>query len=1325
MGAVALARDLALDRAVALKFLKAVVSARFDVDRQFQQEARLLSRLSHSNVVTIYSFGEDDRGVRYIAMEYIEGNTLEPRVERDFLLPLPTTAHVVRQIGSALSEAHARGVIHRDIKPGNILLTSHGDDNHYVKVVDFGLAKASEVASEGMLESLASGTAENGLALGTPAYISPEQATGSRVDHRADIYGLAAVVMRLLTGSLVFPGLSAASELLLAHVTRPPKLLSELGSWRGFEPDSRLERVLSKGLAKKVGERYQSVGHFCSDVVDAIMELEGHAPKELFLDGGATVERGFTELDALNETMVGDAEAGPLDGPVVWSQTAVLVVILNGIWEQDDSLAAEDAIDVIATLAARLQHAVREAGGRSQGGLHDRFTAFFTSAAGVADAAENAVDAALRMRQAFNEISRDPTMPSGLRPSFRIVVDVGSVVSSRSATEGELTFGKTLVRARDQAQRLEPGEVAVTNAAHRYVRGMFRYDGAVRDDGLRTVATKKTGFRARDPEIAGHPIGLVGRSAEVSQLLAHADGLFQPGAGSRAIVLSGVGGVGKTRLVREMLRALDEREEVLWLEASRCLSGDEAGPYAPFAQALRERVRVVSSDDLSAIRSKSRAFIRQRLGVDEPAAQERLESVLVGLLGGQIQEDSVLGQAAQRGQFFDDMAVLYEAMANVQPLLMLLDDFQFASGAARDLLAFLAGRMRELPVLFMTLVRDEGRKATLNTLQREGLAVVDMQLAELDEQSMLALVEHQLELAREIPPGLVSRILDLSHGLPLVAEETVHDLIDNGVIDTQGEGWVFTQMSLGEIQLPDTVDALFEGRIQRLSPNQRRILEAAAVAGQRFWPAMLANILGDAWSPLDLEDLETKGFVKTLKTSYLAQESAYGFVQRAMREAAYKRVQPRDRKAIHLVVARWLESHSGTALFHLEGTIGSHYRQGHEYGKAFPHLVLAAHRAIGVTALEESVHYLEACLEMLELIPDPELSSDARGRARLKTVSDLVPQYLAIGELQKAVDSSEALGTLDFKDARDSQDRRDRIAIDRARALYLMGRFDESKDAYETVLAEEGANPSPANRLDASSGYAATLAKLGLFEAALEDLGSSIKRFEDSTETHASTALYVSRAYRTLGNCALESGQYDVAAVHLNRALEIASEANAPEQSLEALNSLAALRFFTGDLAGAVDQFRAALQVADQWDFTQHRTMLLQNLGEALWTQGNGAESREMLERSEALARYVGMDGILAESFRIRSEIELADERLQAAEAFALRAVSAADETGAPRFQASANLALARARQALEKAGQGTRDGAGAEALEAAAELFERAGQNAVAEDLRRELNPG
>ncbi len=1324
MGAVVLARDLTLDRAVALKFLKPVVSDRFDVDRQFQQEARLLSRLSHSNVVTVYSFGEDERGVRYIAMEYIEGHTLEPRVERDFLLPLPVAAHVIRQIGSALAEAHKRGVVHRDIKPGNILLTSQGDDNHYVKVVDFGLAKISAGTTDATAADQPDALGEKGMALGTPAYISPEQALGINVDHRADIYGLAVVVMRLLTGSLVFPGLSGSTELLVAHVTNPPGLLSDLGEWRGFRPGSNLERVLSRGLAKKAKERYQSVSQFCNSLVDGINELHADSSSEVFLVGDTYKESTLDAHDAFNATIIGEGIDAHAALPAVWTQTAVLLVAIDRLWDEDESLGAEDAIDVVATIAARLQHAVREAGGRSQGGLNDRFVAYFASASGVADATEAAVDAALRMRQAFNALSRDPTMPARVTPSFRILVDVGPMVSRRSLGEGELDYGQTLVRARGQVEGLTDGDVAVSKVAHRYVRGMFRYEGEVGPGGERTVASKKTGFRMRDPEIAGHPIDLVGRADEVGELVEHAMGLFEPDAGGSAVVVSGVAGIGKTRLVREMLRSLDERDERMWLEASRCTAGDEAGPYAPFAQALRQRVRVVSSDDGEAIRLKTRAFL-QRLEVNDEAQAAALESALVGLLAGHVREESVMGQAAQRGQFFENMATLYELMARVQPLLVLIDDFHFASSATRDLLAFVAGRVRDVPVLFLALVRDSGRELTLTTLQREGLPVLDMELGELSHESMFALVEHQLEPATEVPPGLVARILELSHGLPLVAEETVHDLIDNGVIAVHGDRWSFTQMSLRAIQLPDTVDALFEGRVQRLPADQRAILEAAAVAGQRFWPAMLAHILGDEWSPGALEDLEAKGFVKPTKSGHLGHESAYVFVQRAIRDSTYKRVQPQDRMTIHLAVARWLEHHSDSALFQLEGVIGGHYREGGEPGLAFPYLIRAAHRSVGVTALEESIAYLEACHELLDKIPSGEMTEESREQARLKVLSDLVRQYVAVGELQKALDISREAEGLSLPDGDHARDRRHRLALERARALYLKGRFDEARQGFEAFNAQEGADASSVNFIDAASGYAASLGKLGKSDEAIAYLSGAIAKQEKILGGSSSSGLFMSRAYRTLGNCALEARDFEVAAVHLSRALEIASESNAPEQSLEALNSLAALKFFRGDLTGAVGEFRAALEVAEQWDFTQHRTMLLQNLGEALWNQGDGEESTRMLERSEALARYVGMDGILAESLRIRAEIQLSASNLSEAEDFARQAVAAADATGAPRFQAAAQLAFARALLAKESAGERAASNAGSEALETAASLFERAGQVDTAETLRAELASG
>ncbi len=237
MGAVYRARDVALDRIVALKVLPEDFNKPVLVER-FKREARAQARLSHPNVVPIYYIGEQDER-HFFAMELVEGHSLDAILDEETVLKWPTAIEYMLDVCKALRQAHERGLIHRDLKPGNLLLTPEG----LVKVADFGLARP--IAKEdGALT-------QEGAFMGTPMYCSPEQARGQEVDHRTDMYALGATFFHLLSRRPVFSA-PTAMALLLKHITEPAPRIEELG----LDIPPGLAAIIARLLAKSPDDRF-------------------------------------------------------------------------------------------------------------------------------------------------------------------------------------------------------------------------------------------------------------------------------------------------------------------------------------------------------------------------------------------------------------------------------------------------------------------------------------------------------------------------------------------------------------------------------------------------------------------------------------------------------------------------------------------------------------------------------------------------------------------------------------------------------------------------------------------------------------------------------------------------------------------------------------------------------------------------------------------------------------------------------------------------------------------------------------------------------------
>ncbi|MCL6617261.1 MAG: Stk1 family PASTA domain-containing Ser/Thr kinase, partial [Anoxybacillus ayderensis] len=250
MANVYLARDMILDRDVAIKVLRFDFANDEQFIKRFRREAQAATSLNHENIVSIYDVGEDE-GVYYIVMEYVRGSTLKQYIQQHAPLSVPKALDIMEQLTSAIAHAHANRIIHRDIKPQNILIDEHGK----VKITDFGIAVALSSTTITQTNSV----------LGSVHYLSPEQARGGVATEKSDIYSLGIVMFELLTGRLPFSGESAVS-IVLKHLqteTPSPK------AWNPSIPQS-VENVILKATAKDPFYRYQSVQEMNEDIRTAL-----------------------------------------------------------------------------------------------------------------------------------------------------------------------------------------------------------------------------------------------------------------------------------------------------------------------------------------------------------------------------------------------------------------------------------------------------------------------------------------------------------------------------------------------------------------------------------------------------------------------------------------------------------------------------------------------------------------------------------------------------------------------------------------------------------------------------------------------------------------------------------------------------------------------------------------------------------------------------------------------------------------------------------------------------------------------------------------------
>jgi serine/threonine protein kinase len=272
MGIVYEAEHVVIEKRVALKVLRDDYSERSDVVERFRQEARSASRIGHRNIVDVSDFGETPSGASYFVMEMLRGEDLADILARDTALSPMRAVGIIHQCSKALAAAHAKGIVHRDLKPENIFLTERDGQPDFVKIVDFGVAKMSD------LESLTPGRrlTKTGMIFGTPEYMSPEQAQGKPLDHRVDIYALGVMLYELITGKVPFEG-DNFMEILSKHANDPLPPLAAMNPGVRISPE--LEAVVVRALEKERDTRLQTMSEL-AQALEATPEMPANLWRE-------------------------------------------------------------------------------------------------------------------------------------------------------------------------------------------------------------------------------------------------------------------------------------------------------------------------------------------------------------------------------------------------------------------------------------------------------------------------------------------------------------------------------------------------------------------------------------------------------------------------------------------------------------------------------------------------------------------------------------------------------------------------------------------------------------------------------------------------------------------------------------------------------------------------------------------------------------------------------------------------------------------------------------------------------------------------------------
>ncbi|MDI3283008.1 protein kinase [Polyangium sp. 15x6] len=895
MATIYRARDLESGAVVAVKVLGGRNVREME---RFSAEAVLLAELRHPGIVRYVSHGSLPAGELFLVMEWLEGEDLSDRLARG-RLPLDEAIRLARRVADALGAAHARGIVHRDVKPSNVFLP-RGDVDE-AKLLDFGIARL------GYGRTLATRT---GTLLGTPGYMAPEQAQGRKdVDARADVFSLGAMLFECLTGRPAF-----ASEQLMATLSRilfeePPRVRTIRG-----ETPAALDLLVTAMLCKDPAGRPRD-GSMVVAAVDALGPLPGGPPSSGLVNSSVMSRPAITvrEQQLLCVVLATSSFSKTIaDGDATETDVTLTPgMMAEAIMRRSLPSLSGDVVSGTAGTLDDLNGVAAAYGGKLERLVDGSLLAVFTGAAAAIDLAARAARAAMAMRE--------------LLPGVPIAVATGRGLVAQQLPVGDAaeSAARTLSAARRDGVRME-GRVFVDEVTAGLLDARFD----VQEEGVTRVleAVRERADAART--LLGKPSPCVGREREIGTLVAlMEESIAEPIA--RVSLVTGPAGVGKSRVATEVLRRLDAagHDPEVWVAR-----GDPMAAGSTFGM-LAQLVRAAANIEVGALAAVQEEKLFARVSSCVPADDVVRVTVFLGeILGLRLPAERSHLLAAARADAMlmgDQMRRAFEdwlfAECTNKPVLLLLDDLHFGDLPTVRLIDAALRHAREKPLCVLALARPEISRVFPRLWEERGMQ--EVRLGDLGRRASEQLCK--VWLGNTVTPELTARIVERAAGNPFYLEEIVR-----AVASGRGDA------------LPGTVLAMVQARLEELEAVERRTLRAASVFGDVFWPAGVAALVGGEKKEASVRDalgtlVERELVLRRASRRFLDQED-HAFRNALVREAAYATLTDADRMLGHRLAAAWLESVGETEAM----VLAQHHERGGDLIRAASWYARAAETAL-------------------------------------------------------------------------------------------------------------------------------------------------------------------------------------------------------------------------------------------------------------------------------------------------------------------------------------------------------------------------------------------